>query len=108
MKKALILSCSTGQGHNSCARAVKEYFDRQQVDCRIVDAFRFVSEKFAIFMGGRPQLYVPPYPGAVSLGVWVQQKTSGAVSGRNSDLQNPDGRISADVSIHSKGGNLIP
>ncbi len=27
MKKALILSYSTGQGHNSCARAVKEYFD---------------------------------------------------------------------------------
>ena len=44
MKKALILSCSTGQGHNSCARAVKEYFDRKQVDCTVVDAFRFVSE----------------------------------------------------------------
>lgn len=51
MKKALILSCSTGQGHNSCARAVKEYFDRKQVDCTVVDAFRFVSEKFAVFMG---------------------------------------------------------
>ena len=53
MKKALILSYSTGQGHNSCARAVKEYFDRQQVDCTVVDAFRFVSEKFAVFMGGK-------------------------------------------------------
>ena len=86
MKKALILSYSTGQGHNSCARAVKEYFDRQQVDCTVVDAFRFGSEKFAVFMGGRTQFYVPSYPGAVPLGLWVRQKASGAVSGRNGDL----------------------
>ena len=35
MKNVLILSCSTGQGHNSCAKAVKEYFDKKNVDCEI-------------------------------------------------------------------------
>ena len=29
MEKVLILSCSTGQGHNSCAQAIKEYFEAQ-------------------------------------------------------------------------------
>lgn len=84
MKKALILSCSTGQGHNSCARAVKEYFDRKQVDCTVVDAFRL--REICRIYGGRTQFYVPSYPWAVPLGVWVQQKASGAVSGRNGDL----------------------
>lgn len=47
MKRVLILSCSTGQGHNSCARAVKEYLDREHIDCTMADAFCFVSERFA-------------------------------------------------------------
>ena len=50
MKNVLILSCSTGQGHNSCAKAVKEYFDKKNVDCEIEDAFRFVSANFCRFM----------------------------------------------------------
>lgn len=74
MKKALILSCSTGQGHNSCARAVKEYFDRQQVDCRIVDAFRFVSEKFAIFMGEGHSFMYRHIPGLFRWGYGYSKK----------------------------------
>lgn len=50
MRNVLILSCSTGQGHNSCARAVKEYFDKRNVDCEIEDAFRFISVDFCRFM----------------------------------------------------------
>ena len=42
--KALILSCNTGEGHNSCAKAVKEYFDLQGVPCEIADALGFISE----------------------------------------------------------------
>ena len=74
MKKALILSCSTGQGHNSCARAVKEYFDRQQVDCRIVDTFRFVSEKFAIFMGEGHSFMYRHIPGLFRWGYGYSKK----------------------------------
>ena len=39
----LILTCSTGQGHNSCARAIKEFYDAQGETCVIEDALGFVS-----------------------------------------------------------------
>ena len=39
----LILTCSTGQGHNSCASAIKEYYDRQGESCVIEDALGFIS-----------------------------------------------------------------
>lgn len=50
MKNVLILSCSTGQGHNSCAHAVKEYFDKREVNCEIQDALGFISMGFSKFM----------------------------------------------------------
>lgn len=50
MKNVLILSCSTGQGHNSCAQAVKEYFDKREVNCEIQDALGFISMGFSKFM----------------------------------------------------------
>lgn len=50
MEKVLILSCSTGQGHNSCAQAVKEYFEAQGVSCDFRDSFQFISDRFARFI----------------------------------------------------------
>lgn len=50
MEKVLILSCSTGQGHDSCAKAVKEYFDDQNVYCEVRDALEFDSKRLARFM----------------------------------------------------------
>lgn len=50
MKKVLLLSCSTGQGHNSCALAVKEYLEEQNVNCEIKDALAFISTKVSDFM----------------------------------------------------------
>lgn len=41
--KTLILSCSTGQGHNSCASAIKEYFELQGQTCCIVDGLSLIS-----------------------------------------------------------------
>ena len=41
--KTLILSCSTGQGHNSCAKAIKEVYDKEGKECIIEDALSFVS-----------------------------------------------------------------
>lgn len=42
--KTLILSCNTGEGHNSCAKAVKEYYDLQGVECNIEDALSFIKK----------------------------------------------------------------
>ncbi|MDO5401365.1 MAG: glycosyltransferase [Eubacteriales bacterium] len=50
MNKVLILSCSTGQGHNSCAQAIAEYFTAQGVPCQIRDSLDFVSPRFARFI----------------------------------------------------------
>jgi len=37
----LILSVTAGNGHNSAAAALKEEFDRQGVNCHIMDLFIF-------------------------------------------------------------------
>lgn len=39
----LILSCNTGGGHNSAARALKSYFEQQGDTCEIKDALSFWS-----------------------------------------------------------------
>lgn len=48
--KTLILSCNTGEGHNSCAKAVKEYYDSQEEICIIKDGLEFISPKVSCFM----------------------------------------------------------
>ncbi len=48
--RTLILSCSTGQGHNSVAKAIKNVFDAREQYCEIVDALSFISPKVAEFM----------------------------------------------------------
>ena len=46
----LILSCNTGQGHNSCAAAIKEYFDRLGQPCAVEDALAFISADLSAFI----------------------------------------------------------
>ena len=46
----LILSCNTGEGHNSCAKAIKEVFDAKGETCVIEDSLRFISEKTSRFI----------------------------------------------------------
>ena len=50
MEKVLLLSGSTGQGHNSCAQAVKEYFEGKDIQCEVLDSLNFISEGFGRFM----------------------------------------------------------
>ena len=49
----LILSCNTGEGHNSVARALKEQFDADGVACTIADAlsFGFKGQSYIISNG---------------------------------------------------------
>jgi len=44
------LSCSTGEGHNSCAKAIKEYYDSQNEICEIKDGLSFISPKVSRFI----------------------------------------------------------
>lgn len=45
--KILILSCDTGQGHNSAANAVKEAFERRKVQCEVFDPLTLGGRKAA-------------------------------------------------------------
>lgn len=42
--KALILTCNTGQGHNSVTRAVAQAFSLHDIQCDSVDSLSFISE----------------------------------------------------------------
>ena len=48
--KVLILSCNTGEGHNSAARAVKEVFDKEGIYCEIKDSLAYLSKKASSFI----------------------------------------------------------
>ncbi len=43
--KVLILSCNTGEGHNSAGKALLEQFHKMGVDCEMEDALLFASGK---------------------------------------------------------------
>ena len=50
--KVLILSCNTGQGHNTAARAVQEEMARRGVECEMRDALAFSSERASKLISG--------------------------------------------------------
>ena len=43
--KVLILSCSTGGGHNSCARYIKEELDNNNIESVFMDFYDIVNKK---------------------------------------------------------------
>lgn len=43
----LILSANTGQGHNSCAEAIRECIEAHGDTCAVVDTFGLISEKLS-------------------------------------------------------------
>ena len=42
--KVLILSCNTGQGHNTAGKAVLAELQRLGIECEMLDALSFESE----------------------------------------------------------------
>jgi len=56
--RVLILSCNTGEGHNSCSRSIQEAFLARNIECEIEDALRFVSPKFSkVISWGHTKMY---------------------------------------------------
>lgn len=45
--KVLILSCNTGEGHNSAGRALSDYFTRRGVECEMLNALKFYPRALA-------------------------------------------------------------
>lgn len=48
--RTLILSCNTGEGHNSCAKAITECFNAHGEICDTVDSLLFISESASKFI----------------------------------------------------------
>ncbi len=48
--RVLILTCNTGEGHNSAAKAIKEELDKMNVDSEIADSLAFLSKKASDFI----------------------------------------------------------
>lgn len=48
--RVLILSCNTGEGHNSCAAAIQTEFESRGDQCLTVDALNFISEGTSKFV----------------------------------------------------------
>lgn len=56
--RVLIMTCSTGEGHNSCAKAIKQGFEENGVQCDVIDSLQFVSNGFARFFSwGHATIY---------------------------------------------------
>lgn len=45
--KVLILSCNTGEGHNSAARAIRNHLIEHQVDCTVTDTLSLIGDTFS-------------------------------------------------------------
>ena len=48
--RILILTCNTGEGHNSCAKAIKQVCDQRGDTCDLADSLHFVSDKLSRFV----------------------------------------------------------
>lgn len=84
MENVLLLSCDTGQGHNSCACAVKEYFEDRKISCEIRDSLDFISKGFGRFMSWGHSFMYRHIPGLFRWGYkyskdhsWVFKQNSG-------------------------------
>ena len=45
--RVLILSITAGEGHNSTAKALMDYYTAQGVDCRVLDTYRYINKLLA-------------------------------------------------------------
>lgn len=45
-----MLSCNTGEGHNSTAKAIREVLDARGVECELIDALSCMSRTFSKFI----------------------------------------------------------
>ena len=80
----LILTCNTGEGHNSCAKAIKEVYDSHGEPCEIVDALIFVSEWFSGFAHRVHTSMYQKHPKVFKVGYVFTQKHNGLTTARGS------------------------
>lgn len=70
----LILSCNTGEGHNSCAKAIKEYYDSINEDCSVYDGLQFISPAVSNFMSWGHSYMYRHIPGLFKFGYGYSER----------------------------------
>lgn len=75
--RTLILSCNTGEGHNSCSKAIKEYYDQLGEACVIEDALSFISESASKFISNWHVRIYRYMPGLFRFGYRYSEKHPG-------------------------------
>ena len=81
--RVLILSCNTGEGHNSSGKAVQEAFARRGIPCEMEDAFRFISSGISSFISyGFVRVY-RHLPGLFRFGYRYSEEHPGVFSERS-------------------------
>ena len=77
--RVLILSCDTGGGHNSCAKAIQTAFLDEGHICDIADSLSFVSKKFSQFMAWGHSTMYRHISGLFRFGYGFAEKHPGAL-----------------------------
>lgn len=77
--RVLILSCDTGGGHNSCAKAIQTTFLDEGHICDIADSLSFVSKKFSQFMAWGHSTMYRHIPGLFRFGYGFAEKHPAAL-----------------------------
>lgn len=81
--RVLILSGNTGEGHNSCAKAIKQVFDAKCESCVIEDALRFISDRASgIISWGHTCIY-RNFPWLFNFGYSFSSKHTGVFKQKN-------------------------
>ncbi len=82
--RTLILSCNTGEGHNSCAEAIREVYAANNEVCHVKDALEFISRHASRFIAGwhtriyryAPKIFEAGYRGAEKKNSLFQEGTT--------------------------------
>ena len=62
MSNILILSASTGGGHNAAAKSLKKIFEKKNYDVEIVDALKIIDKKFNFLINGTYMAMADNFP----------------------------------------------
>lgn len=74
--KVLVLSCNTGEGHNSAGLAIKEYFDGAGVECDMKDALTFCAPSVSSLVSRIHTFVYKRLPRLFSLGYGYEENHS--------------------------------
>ena len=116
--RTLILTCSTGGGHNTCAAAIAQAYHRRGLVCDVADALEFTSLRLSRFISwGHNTMYrcVPDlfrrgyrfaerHPGTMDNDAVVRMMRRGA---RRLHEYLQDGRYDAVICVHVFAGLML-